>query len=402
MAGVKNYRYSKPSRFSGGTFDDSNPTVANVQKAFSQIAENGRDMAAGDGEEIRGRRYTAHIFNSLGFDNHFQGMCRLCNHDYLVVSGGDPHEPMSHLFVIKMNSGNENGRWRSGNGENTAEEDKIVATIPVDREKWHAGGMSVLGDIVAVPVYSAKPKYRIFGGKVPINSKVVFYNFAKPEAPEKFPFELDLPGKKAYAVALTNLPDGPFLLGVWCSNDPQITNRDDSRRMDLYISKDTNFENGFADERISWFREDIVSNDGQDNEFHDYQNINFVRQADGKLFLIGMHNTGNFAPTFSKKDTAGLFEVELPEIDDMLSNSAGAEITVTKVNRKEFQRNGRQFNMDAAAGVYVAPTGQLILYSAFHWLRKRMISFSEFASKVDSETDDRSGLVAAEMEEINQ
>ncbi len=96
---------------------------------------------------------------------------------------------------------------------------------------------------------------------------------------------------------------------------------------------------------------------GTDCEFGNYQNLNFVNQCDGTLFLVATHN--NLAVGLGD-DFVDLFRVE---------NGAGNAVRITKVAKKHVfcSYNGpNHCNLDAAGGVYVDPAGQLYLYGTEH------------------------------------
>src|SRR6185503_3147706 len=77
--------------------------------------------------------------------------------------------------------------------------------------------------------------------------KVVFLNVADPEHPSVItdaagrPLEVFRKGIKGGAAALTSLPDGRFLLGVWTDSDP----RPPRKHLDLYLSRGTDLFQGF-------------------------------------------------------------------------------------------------------------------------------------------------------------
>ena len=86
---------------------------------------------------------------------------------------------------------------------------EVVARIELDDVLGHAGGLSMLGSILAVPLYGGSPR----------SAKVVFYDLAEPEAPRRLPVEIARPGRKATATALTRLPNGHYLVAVLAAWD---------------------------------------------------------------------------------------------------------------------------------------------------------------------------------------
>ena len=159
---------------------DENPSIEDVRDTFLKIRTNG-DYLAFCADQIPRGRYLGGLLNDYRL-THFQSMQRLRKGQYLVVSGGDKKEPASHLFVVKMGSRKATGAWRSNIIRNRlSNQDTIVSMIKIDKKKWHAGGISVLGDILAVPIYNTGKKYPAIrsyktGEKsTEVNSSIIFY-----------------------------------------------------------------------------------------------------------------------------------------------------------------------------------------------------------------------------------
>lgn len=351
------------------TILDINPPVSDVVKQFSKIRTRGDYMAAWDGGQFPSHRYTSNIKNELGLSNHFQGIQRFSSSNYLVISGADRHEPMSHLFVVKMGSRNNQGNWRSNltKTRTPANNDEIVATIRMDSTLWHAGGISILGDILAVPLYSR--------GDPPI-SRIVFYQVKSPEKPKLLNFSIDIVGGMASAVALTKIINDYYLVGIRYLNSKRPT-------LDFYLSKSRNIFDGFDEEKISWFASELKAVEGLEPNFDQYQCINFINQSDRKLFLIGIHNTSRTSPLIGGKNIVDLFEIVFPGRSLRMSNPEFAIPTIIKLASKVFECKDGQCNMDAAAGIYVDSSGILNIFSAPHWRSGNIIKFNSFRSDPD-------------------
>ncbi|MFQ5648923.1 MAG: hypothetical protein ACE5IY_03190 [bacterium] len=346
---------------------DSNPAVEKVVASFSRIGTSGSYLAARDGGQIRGLRYTASVLNKLGIQNHFQGVQRLHAGNYMVVSGGDPHEPMAHLFVFKMGSRRRHGSWNSNiiTGESPPAQDKLVRTVSIDRKRWHAGGLSVLGDILAVPIYSKEPD----------DCKIVFYHMADPENPELFDVTIDRPGVRAGAVAMTKLPGGRFLVAVWSDSDHL------ERRLDFYLSKSTDIFEGFEPRALTWPASEARARNGRPTRFENYQTVNLINQADGRLYVVGLHNTSDKAPTLKGKDYADLWEIKFPEQSILQDRPVLSKPRVVKMRKLRFDDTGQQSNMDGAAGVHIDRDGTLNIYATYHWRSDGLLNFVEYKEK---------------------
>lgn len=349
---------------------DSNPTVANVRDAYSRIRTDGDYLRAWDGGEIPAWRYTANIENNLGLGNHFQGIQRLARGRYVVISGADPNRGpglprASHLFVVRMGSRRARGPWGSNivTKQRPPAADRIVRTICMDRRLWHAGGISVCGDVLAVPIESSSPE----------RSHVVFYDMRDPKNPREFPRRVKRSRAKAGAAALTRLSNDHYVLAVWSDSDSK------PRRLDFYLSTSTDLIDGFRPGPVTWYARDVQAGEGQDANFSNFQAVNFVNQSDGRLYLIGLHNTSTEAPTRPGRDYADLYAVELGdgayEEDPVLGVP-----TITKVGKRQFFCNDQQCNMDGAAGVYIDKGGEMHVYAAWHWRSDNLVRFNEYRS----------------------
>jgi hypothetical protein len=122
---------------------DAEISVPNVEQAFARLRCRGEYLNAWDGGAFPRFRYTSTKHNGLGLNNHFQGMLRLRNGPYAAISGSDPHETMSHLFVLKLGSkiACGSGPWRSNTlpGDPLVR-DSAVVTLELDTVLWHPGG----------------------------------------------------------------------------------------------------------------------------------------------------------------------------------------------------------------------------------------------------------------------
>ena len=324
-------------------------------------------MAAWNNNRIPSPWYTAGIFNKLGFRNHLQGIQRLRNNNFLALSGSNANVPMANLFIIEIASRRKTGDWTSNIllDNRPPRQDAFVRAIDIDSTLWHAGGISSLGDILAVPIYGYKP----------LHGKILFYNMQNPRLPQKLPLAIDRPGSKAYAVALARLPNRRIVVTVLSDRDHR------PRRLDFYISRSADFRDGFNPQPLTWFAADVQAKRTQKAKFSDYQSINLLQQADGGLFLLGFHNTIPSMRMIPGRDYADLFEVQLPEafID---GHPPGTQKPVlSKIANRQFFCKDGYCNMDAAAGLYIHPSGRLSLYAATFWLDENMLKFTSFRAE---------------------
>lgn len=332
----------------------SNVQIRDVRASLKRVRERGHFLAAWEGEKVFTKdRYTGNVGNTFGFLNHFQGLVRLGRH--VVISGGDKHRPASELYVIRMASRKVTQPFRSNLWKSTQppDGDLAVKRLHVDSELWHAGGIDASGDLVVVPLE---------GGA--LNSRVVFYDFSDPEQPALLKrATIERTVNKASAAALAQRGDGRLVVAVWWY--------DTRRRLDFYLSRTGDPTDGFEGPATLVLDEQY--------RYVAYQAIQFLQQADGALFLLGFDNTAENAPIQPGVDLCHLWRVTVPA-----GGPAGGVwpgLGVEHVDWRPFTCKDRQANMDAGAGTWIDPTGELHVYSCYHWRQDRLIRFSEFRAQ---------------------
>jgi hypothetical protein len=333
--------------------DDCNVCVADVVDSVARLRNHGDIL----GFHMNG-------FPDPSMSRHWEGVQRTMSGDgrYLAISRRIPDEGDDiAVAIVEMASRNDLGlRMRSNRldplrfFELTPPplEDGIVAAIPHEPGYLHAGGMQLLGNILAVP-FEEGP-----------SSKVVFYDVTEPLLPIRLG-EIDHGdlSSNAGTATLTKLADGRFVLviGGFAAND-----------LDFYVSAGSNLRAPGFELFDRWNESEIETElcgpfgcscdaplplPGTDCEFGDYQTLNFVNQCDGTLFMVGTHASlgGGFGDDF-----IDVFRVE---------NAAGDAVRVTKVGKRHAICTYRDVNncqFDAAAGTYVDPGGQLYVVATEH------------------------------------
>lgn len=354
-----------------GNVDTKEASISNVEAAFSRLRANGEYLGARDGGLFAGSRYTNRNTNGGGVLNHFQGMMRL-GHGHVVVSGGDWRKSTraSHLFIAKMNTRRANGVWRSNvlHAERPDPTDQVVKVIAVDGALWHAGGMDVLGNVLALPIeFMSDDRLKVIAQGSPSGpdtSRIVFFDVADPANPRFFKsVSIDRTGVKAGAVGITKI-GGRILVAAWSDSDSLPP------RLDLYLSKDHTVNSGFGSV-TSWDPEQVLAVDGQTQTFGKVQTINFVRQTeDDQLYLIGFRR-------FAGEDLAELYAFDARN----LLAAVPTPPTVTKLDTKRLMCK-KQCDMNGASGAYV-DDGELVVYSGAQYRNKHGdLRFVEFRSPV--------------------
>jgi hypothetical protein len=296
------------------------------------------------------------------------------------------------VAIVEMYSREANGeRLRSNRLEREAEtedtspppEDLIVRWFELPTTYDHPGGMQVVGDIAAIAMMEA-------GDGHPDPPGVVMFmdlsGLPDVNAVELFPETLDVIGPEEStrigAVGITQLLDGRFLL---------VVQNGKGRWLHFFRSEATSYD-GLVDDLSdpsdqaffwldSWHYPEIIGKwyrevDGIPTSAS-FQTINLVTQEDGRVFLIGARNSNKAAPFFEfpviveSEDRLQLYEVENFDgsgdvvVRTRLSED-GKHMHLTNAGFLSTAGSGHNGNFNAAAGVYISPTGEFILYAAEH------------------------------------
>ena len=339
---------------------------------------------------------------------HFQGIVRKHGpgvpYMFLSRSGNDVPECVGcnddpgNIFVVRMQSRDSTGeRLRS----NRLRRDWSMAgtvwpgvpnfwTTPPDLldqnfrtihfnglDGWpnyaHPGGMQVVGDVLIVPLsrpYTEGDPKNLF----------LFIDISNPESPSPLstfdPLSVSDPnsefGVGEVAVAPVLNPMGPGVRYIL------LVAGESNRDIRLYRSKPTK-DDGSTDLKSlnlkwefirSWSRETVT--DTGPNAWpccgsQSHQMFNFVRQENlnGPLFLIGARNDSSVIEPFGGKDFLHLYKVNI----DQFGNPADRLLTQIEekhVTTDSTMGGGDTSHFTGSTGVYVSPSGELIVYASEH------------------------------------
>jgi hypothetical protein len=333
------------------------PVLEDVEAAFGRIDTHGAHETACANGLIPKPLYRAAFSNFLfGLRNHFQGIQRLPDPGYVVISGSN--KGVSDLFIVRV---------APPPGSQASPCDRaVVARIRVDDVMWHPGGLSMLGPILGVPVFGGTPRM----------AKVVFFDLSAPESPRRLPVEIARPGRKATATALTRLPNGHVLVAVLSAFDGL------PRRIDFYVSRTTDLAEGFEEEPVTWRTSDVGARPGQDRSFSHFQNINFITQADGRLYLVGSHNSTAPQTFLPGRDYLDLYEVVFPKDSIDRAESVLRTPAINKVANRKLRCTDGYCNLDTAAGLFVDPVTQsMSVYATPGWLDGNTIKITVYPGR---------------------
>jgi hypothetical protein len=271
-----------------------------------------------------------------GYRRHWQGVQRAgfgtARDLFVSRSGGRPA-----ALIVRLDSRPDDGGRLSldSTARMPPPDDRVVGRIPPDSGYDHAGGMSLTGTVLAVPMD---------GGN---RSQVVFYDVSIPEAPRRLAVldhstarEPSSPDN-ASAVGIVRLQDQRYLLVLGVHS---------SKLVEFYRSRGTSLH----DPDLSFELLGVL----QGLDVGGFQNLALLAQCDGALFLAGTHNTA-VPPPSKGRDHAHWYR---------LRDGSGAMPRLEKGGERWLRCE--HCNLAAGAGFFITPQRALLLYATEFWARK--------------------------------
>lgn len=361
----------------------NNPWVQNVEEKFLNICNQGISLGAYNYNAEKTNpiipdahcRYRDCVLHNAGLvgcsccnfipvgglNNHFQGIARLPEYlglgNYVLVTGSNSHNdtdikfgPAGHLFVIHLSSQNGQGPFRAVQSR----EDRIIGMLNLTNDAPgynHPGGIQTCGKYLVVPMEGPG-----------VNGKIIFYGMDNQNNMlqlEKLSIEIPVDTQSCGAAALTRLADGHYLAAHWSVST-----------LFLYYSAGVNLEQERYFIKIATIGPtDIVSPSGSYGYFQpgqSPQNINFVNDENGHLYLLTTDNTGQYTPVIKGTDFATLFKLDIPQ--NIYPDDPTGDCKLTYLMNRAFVCN-RDADFKAAAGFYIPNQKALALYGSYHWLK---------------------------------
>ncbi len=273
-------------------------------------------------EKINTTPVSIRFQNSLEINNnggHLQGIQYL-NHnqnDYYVLSGSS--DTYSYYSIVK-----------------TGKMNLVISTNRIlDKPFKHAGGFQIYHTLMAIGVEDNDAKNK---------SKVFIFQIDDPEKPPKEPLAvIDRSGDAKRATAgcvgiITILENVLVVVGDW-----------DTKHLDFYsIDQNELDQDGATLELVYTIDSRKMDKSGWiDEDWLSYQNINFLKDTSGNLFLAGM-TSGD-----KGENVLDLFEVESEDL---------SSFKLKKVYSKSFEGN-KKTKFRWGAGIHVFDDKQIKVFS---------------------------------------
>lgn len=393
--------------------------VPNVETAFSQLARRPEALAF--------RRADS---PEAGLCKHYQGMARWHSEDgtpyvFLTKSGNVPNWPCGigvdqghgFLIVARMGSRDKTGERLRSNlwpfgllPASDLPHDVAVTSIALDGvttqgEKVlpgyrHPGGMQIVDGVLAIgaenPVFASHAR-----------ASILFFDVSNPESP-RFITKFDPPDLAGDA----NAEFGADPVGLTAMRAP---NGECCRYLMIVAGGPANKEIRFfrslpepgrettdlRSDNLDWERvgfgtyteaqletQHCLGADWPTGSGPTHQMLNLVREGglDGDLYIVGGRNETIDIPLVGNvpfgDELTDLYKVNLWDDGDW-QDAAPGPCPFTHVNTREVGAKGHLFydvvsNFAAASGVYVSPSGELIVYNAKHESLGGGVFFGEY------------------------
>lgn len=309
----------------------------------------------------------------VGANNHFQGMARSRDGQYIFVSGGYKKEKKSHLFILKMDSYLSNiqkpsvkqkKRQYLSNSFLTDQPNQMDTGLNayiIDTDFWHAGGISLMGDILAVALEK--------NGE----SRIDLLNVSDPESPTRIKTIINRRAAKAGCVSIIRLPNNHFLVAIWTEKA--------GHRFDFYLSETTDVNSTYSGPITVPYDDIIKLPDSQkppDTQKPRIQNMQFVKDKNDQLGIVGLFNTSIMS---LGKDMCYFLTLNL-DSDALITNPTLKPPTVKEELVIHTRTNRSYYNFGHVGGVYVDGEKRLIIYGGGTKRKgdnRNHFSFVEFA-----------------------
>jgi hypothetical protein len=293
--------------------------------------------------------------------SHFQSIKRVPGTNYVYLDADDAKRSIAHLFIVQLASEPQAGTWQDTSAKENLQ-NKVVKKIELHKgaDHYHPGGMDICGKYLVIPLEGNA------------GSLAAFYDISDPLNPIRLATHVTK-NAGCMACALTRLPDDHYLFGIYTNSD----------KLALHYSKTTHLEDGFFDTPTITNLQREVSRDN-------YQNINFLTQSDGTLFMVASQNTEETSPIISGDDYMDLFIIEydinkFAEINKQIAENKPAPTenlsAYARCLRQKNMKCGSQCNFNAGATLFIQDPDHIAIYATPHWPKDGKVRFNVYEKK---------------------
>jgi hypothetical protein len=312
----------------------------------------------------------------LGGADHVQGIARYNAADgtpYLFITTS--RDDGAELVIAEMASRDTSGErmrsnrllWNTDTDDTPAPASDVVQEVYHFPGWKHAGGIAVIEHYLIVPLENGKDWNTNPNGARKIGTFAI-YDIQNPTDPwlvyEHPAWDESMEETKIGVAAITREPDGRYLVLLG------VTRGGTSNKEVKFLRSTTT-----ALETSSFELVNIQHPDGggqfattaDSNNIFDttYQNFNFVRDCnDGTLYLIATYSTS--AAPLGGDDKVHMFPVNHDAGTDTYAIDDDNRLLEDYFNCKTYDSE-KHCDFIAAAGSYISPGGELILYAATHY-----------------------------------
>ncbi len=241
---------------------------ASIPELFQHIATHPTTLKY----RLNGHNIPAGHGNVFASDGHLQGIQRI-DDQHIIITGSAKNEG-GYFYIIK---------WE--NKISASEEGKVINVVKIKDDfpsidLDHPSGIQMLGSIVAIGL-----EYMDDHGRRPL-SKIVFYNLKDPAKPEPTGPVIIRNEKTAGTIGMDQLPENILLLVGGTA----------TKTLDFYQSNGKAFDSPDCRFNLfekSWNTDDKDTTGWVDKNWSDYQSLNILRDADGKIYILAFSYASN-------------------------------------------------------------------------------------------------------------
>lgn len=294
--------------------------LKDVHKSVENLSPQGESFSVSTKGFFLGDEYRNTFKNSLGLDNHFQGISYIPKKNIVVISGAKKRDKSASLFIIEKSK---------------KPQLKLRYDIKIEDELWHAGGIAFSDEVLVLPMERFKPS---------LFSRIYFLSFKDPYNVRTYSKAQTISDNKAGSSDLIYDPN----------LKKNILFAFDTKEIKIFQEK-THFISGGFD-LIHSIKTEIFKG----------SNMKVLQQCDGEVYIANLTNTGLVPPFINSKNQLTLYHYNNKHVE------------FDEVLKKNFEC-GKDCNFRGAASL-ISENNSLNLISSKMYLEKKqdIIKFKIF------------------------